>query len=65
MSFLYYIIYLEGEGSMGDEKINVYKKGNGRFEARYFYGYKPNGTIRYKSVSGKNYEETLKNVRRR
>ncbi len=60
MSFLYYIIYLEGEGSMGDEKINVYKKGNGRFEARYFYGYKPNGTIRYKSVSGKTYEETLK-----
>lgn len=42
---------------MGEKSINVYKKSNGVFEARYFYGYRLDGSIRYKSVSGKTYLE--------
>lgn len=35
----------------------VYKRKDGRYEARYPYGYKQNGSINYKSVYGKTIDE--------
>lgn len=36
---------------------NIRKRKDGRYEGRYADGYKPNGTIKYRSVYGKTYAE--------
>lgn len=48
---------------------NIYKRKDGRYEAKYKNGYKADGTVKYSSVYGRTYkeakekrEETLKNL---
>lgn len=58
-----YHIDLKGGGKMGEKSINVYKRKDGRYEARYPYGCRDDGNINYKSVYGKTEEETLNNCK--
>lgn len=46
---------------MDEKNINIYKRKDGRFEARYPYGYKDDGSINYKSVYGRTEEEARLN----
>ncbi len=45
---------------MKKECKNIYLRNDGRYEIRYHYGYKEDGTANYKSVYGKSEEDTIK-----
>lgn len=44
-------------------KENIYLRKDGRFEIRYHYGYKEDGSANYKSVYGNSKEEVVKNYK--
>lgn len=46
---------------MKDEILNIYSRKDGRYEIRYHYGYKEDGTSNYKSVYGSSEEEVKEN----
>ncbi len=50
-------LYIWGEIVCRKEAINIRKRKDGRYEGRYGDGYKPDGSIRYRSVYGKTYGE--------
>lgn len=49
---------------MGKKGENIYKRKDGRWEARYVRGYKPDGAIRYGYCYGKTYYEAKEKVNR-
>lgn len=48
---------------MKDEIQNIYLRKDGRYEIRYHYGYKEDGSSNYRSVYGSSEEEALKNYK--
>lgn len=49
---------------MKEELEKIYTRKDGRFEIRYHYGYKDDGTANYKSVYGNSEKEVINNYRK-
>ncbi len=50
---------------MREDIENIYSRKDGRFEIRYHYGYKDDGTSNYKSVYGSSEEEVVENYKKK
>lgn len=50
---------------MKEEIENIYLRKDGRYEIRYHYGYKEDGTSNYKSVYGSSEDEAVENYKRK
>ena len=48
---------------MKEEILNIYSRKDGRYEVRYHYGYKEDGTSNYRSVYGSSEEEVVENYK--
>lgn len=48
---------------MREDIENIYSRKDGRFEIRYHYGYKEDGTSNYRSVYGSSEEEVIENYK--
>ena len=50
---------------MREESENIYLRKDGRYEIRYHYGYKEDGTSNYRSVYGSSKDEVIENYKRK
>ena len=48
---------------MKEDIENIYSRKDGRFEIRFHYGYRDDGTSNYKSVYGSSEEEVVENYK--